>query len=149
METPPLARGRVRAHRDDARRQGDTPARAGKGEDAWDAEPFDLETPPLARGRARPRVDIVWLRVDDPAETDGSSVPAVVAGYTAGAPLATNPVPPATPARCVVLAWINVPLSGGGAPTVTWKAPYTVSAGGILPVPNWAAAEAAILAARP
>ena len=39
-----------------------------------------------------PRVDVVWLRIDDPAESDGSSVPAVVAGYTAGT-AASSPVP--------------------------------------------------------
>ncbi len=87
-----------------------------------------------AADATRPRVDIVWLRLDDPAESDGSSAPAVVAGYTAGAPLAI-PVAPATPARCMVLATIQVPMSGGGAPTVIWVAPYTVAAGGILPVP--------------
>lgn len=69
-----------------------------------------------------PRVDIVWVRIDDPAESDGSSVPAVVAGYTAGTANA-SPVAPATPARCMVLAQLNVPASGGGAPTVVWKAP--------------------------
>jgi hypothetical protein len=76
-----------------------------------------------------PRVDIVWLRIDDPAESDGSSVPAVVAGYTAGT-AASSPVAPATPARCMVLANINVPQSGGGSPTVTWMAPYALAAGG-------------------
>ena len=78
------------------------------------------------------RTDIVWLRIDDPAEVDGSSVPAVVAGYTAGV-ASGSPAAPATPARCMVLAWVNVPASGGGSPTVTWKAPVTVAAGGILP----------------
>src|SRR5665647_310257 len=86
-----------------------------------------------AADATRPRVDIVWVRLDDPAESDGSSVPAVVAGYTAGAPLAL-PVAPATPARCMVLATINVPLSGGGSPTVIWVAPYTVAAGAPTPV---------------
>jgi hypothetical protein len=76
-----------------------------------------------------PRVDIVWVRLDDPAEGDGSSVPAVVAGYTAGTANA-SPVAPATPARCMVLAQLNVPASGGGAPTAVWKAPQI----GELPV---------------
>jgi len=74
------------------------------------------------------RVDILWMRVDDPPE-DGTAVPAVVGGYTAGA-AASTPAPPATPARCMVLGWVNVPASGGGAPTVTWVAPYMVAAGG-------------------
>jgi hypothetical protein len=33
-----------------------------------------------------------------------------------------------------VIAQINVPASGGGAPTATWVAPYAVAAGGITPV---------------
>jgi len=78
------------------------------------------------------RVDIVWLRIDDPAEADGSSVPAVVAGYTAGT-AASSPAAPATPARCMVLGWVNVPASGGGSPTVTWVAPYAVAAGVLDP----------------
>lgn len=70
------------------------------------------------------RVDLVWVRQDIPLE-DGSAAPAVVPGYTYGTAPGT---PPATPARCMVLAWVNVPASGGGAPTVTWKAPYAVGA---------------------
>jgi len=35
----------------------------------------------------------------------------------------------------MVLATIQVPMSGGGSPTVIWTAPYTVAAGGVLPVP--------------
>jgi Ca2+-binding RTX toxin-like protein len=35
----------------------------------------------------------------------------------------------------MVLATIQVPISGGGSPTVIWTAPYTVAAGGVLPVP--------------
>lgn len=78
------------------------------------------------------RVDIVWVRLDDPAESDGSSVPAVVAGYTAGT-AASTPVAPATPARCMVLATIQVPPSGGGSPTVIWVAPKAVAAGVLDP----------------
>jgi len=76
------------------------------------------------------RVDLVWVRQDIPLE-DGASVPAVVPGYTYGTVAST---PPATPARCMVLAWVNVPASGGGSPTVTWKAPYAVAAGADMPV---------------
>ena len=83
----------------------------------------------------RPRVDIVWVRNDDPSEGDASPNPTVVFGYTAGVPLAI-PVAPATPARCMVLATIQVPMCGGGSPTVIWTAPYTVAAGGVLPVPT-------------
>jgi len=91
-----------------------------------------------AADATRPRIDLVWVRLDDPAESDGSAVPAVVAGYTAGAPLA-SPVAPATPARCMVLVTIQVPMSGGGSPTVIWVAPYTVAAG--APTPVWSQAD--------
>ena len=73
------------------------------------------------------------MQVDDPSESDGSSVPAVTRKYLAGTVASTAP---ATPARSMVVAHINVPISGGGSPTVTWKAPYTVAAGGIQPVPT-------------
>lgn len=79
-----------------------------------------------------PRRDIVWVRIDDPAEADGSSVPAAVPGYTVGA-AASTPAAPAAPARAMVLAEINVPAAGSGAPTVTWVAPRTAAAGGIIP----------------
>ena len=90
------------------------------------------------------RTDIVWLRIDDPAEVDGSTVPAVVAGYTAGTTggLGLGGGNPATPARGIVLAWVNVPASGGGAPTVTWKAPYAVAAGAPIPVRSLAERDA-------
>jgi len=71
------------------------------------------------------RVDLIWIRQDIPVE-DGAAVPAVVPGYTYGTVAST---PPATPARCLVIAWINVPASGGGSPSVTWKAPYLSAAG--------------------
>lgn len=77
------------------------------------------------------RVDLIWVRQDIPLE-DGSAAPAAVPGYTFGTVASTAP---ALPARCLLLAWVNVPASGGGSPTVVWKAPYVVAAGGILPVP--------------
>jgi len=43
--------------------------------------------------------------------------------------------PPPTPARCLVIAQVNVPASGGGSPSVTWVAPYAVSAG--APAITW------------
>ncbi len=79
------------------------------------------------------RVDIIYVQISDPAESDGSSVPSVVRGYLAGTASA-SPVAPTPPARSFVIANINVPVSGGGSPSVTWVAPTTVSAGGILPV---------------
>jgi len=75
------------------------------------------------------RVDLIWVRQDIPLE-DGSAVPDVVPGYTFGTVAGT---PPALPARCLLLAWVNVPASGGGSPTVTWKAPYLAAAGVLEP----------------
>jgi hypothetical protein len=39
----------------------------------------------------------------------------------------------------MVLATIQVPMSGGGSPTVIWVAPYTVAAG--APTPVWSATD--------
>jgi hypothetical protein len=79
-----------------------------------------------------PRKDALWVGVNDPVE-DGSSVPAIVGGYTAGT-AAASPTPPATPARCMRLATIDVPASGGGSPTCTFDAPVAVAAGGVSTV---------------
>lgn len=86
-----------------------------------------------AANATNPRKDIICVRLDDPAEGDGSSVPAVVVTYTAGA-AAASPTQPATPARSMLLAVINVPVSGGGSPTVTPAWPYAVGAGVPWPV---------------
>jgi hypothetical protein len=75
---------------------------------------------------ATARQDIMWVRIDDSNTSDGSGARQVVIDYT------PNTLTP--PARAFVIAIINVPATGGGAPTVTWVAPYTVAAGGILPV---------------
>jgi len=78
-----------------------------------------------------PRTDIVWVKIDDSNTSDGSSgAPRVELDYSANT---TTP-----PARAFVIAQINVPASGGGSPTVTWVAPYTVAAGGILPIASTA-----------
>lgn len=86
-----------------------------------------------AANATNPRIDIIYVQVDDPSESDGSTVPAVTRKYLAGTAAAV-PAAPTTPARSFVVAKINVPTSGGGSPTVTWAAPYAVGAGGILPV---------------
>jgi hypothetical protein len=77
------------------------------------------------------RKDLLSVRCDDPAEADGSTDPAVTFVCTKGAEDGSN-VAPATPARSMALAWINVPASGGGASTITWVANYLP--GGITPV---------------
>lgn len=87
---------------------------------------FDaVATGAITPAGATARTDTIWVRVDDPAESDGSSVPVVVRGYTAG--------PTAPPARSFTIARINVPATGGGSPTVTWVAPYAAAAGASVP----------------
>lgn len=75
-----------------------------------------------AANASNPRVDLLYARLSDPAESDGSSMPQVEILYLAGT-AAASPSAPATPARGSALAWINVPVAGGGSPTVTWVAP--------------------------
>jgi hypothetical protein len=103
---------------------------AGPYQFAFDAVATGAVT---AANATNPRVDIIYVQIDDPGESDGSSVPAVTRKYLAGT-AAPSPSAPALPVtRAFVIANINVPVSGGGSPTVTWNAPYTVAAGGILP----------------
>lgn len=77
------------------------------------------------------RIDRLDVQVDDPAESDGSSVPAVRVVRTDGT--AGSGVPAAAPSRSHPLALINVPASGGGSPTVTWNATYYAAPGGSVP----------------
>lgn len=86
-----------------------------------------------ASNASNPRIDILSVRIDDPAEGDGTSVPAVTMVYTAGV-AAGSPVAPATPARSFIIAQFNFTAGSGTTPSVTWVAPYTVAAGGVQPV---------------
>lgn len=82
------------------------------------------------------RKDIVYVKLDDPAETDGSSVPAATFQYLVG-PADGTTNPPATPARSMVLGYINVPNAGGGgasSATVTQVWPYATAVGGVITV---------------
>ena len=90
-----------------------------------------------ASNASNPRSDILSVRIDDPAEGDGTSVPAATLVYTAGV-AAGSPVAPATPARSFIIAQFNFTAGVGTTPSVTWVAPYTVAAGGILPVTSLA-----------
>jgi hypothetical protein len=108
----------------------ETAAEAGPYAYAIDADVTGAVT---AANATNPRKDIVYVQLDDPAESDGSTVPAITPKYLAGTAAAT-PAAPATPARSMVLAEINVPVSGGGSPTVVWKAPRSAAAGGIVHV---------------
>lgn len=106
-----------------------------------------------AANASNPRVDVVYVQLADPAESDGTTTPGITVGYLAGTAAAT-PVAPSAPARSLVLAQINVPRSGGGSPSVTFTAPYTVAAGGTLPVdtlanlnavPGWPGGHASVV----
>lgn len=113
-------------------------AEAGPYEFAFDAAATGAIT---AADASNPRTDIIYVKVSDPSEGDGSTVPSVVRGYLAGTAAAV-PTVPAAPARSFVVAQINVPKAGGGNPTVTWVAPYAVAAGAPLYVPTKAALDA-------
>ena len=85
------------------------------------------------------RWDGIFVCIDDPAESDGSSTPAARVVYVAGNANATPSLGepgaasgPAVPARSVRIARIVVPQSGGGSPSVVWLAPVCAAAGGIF-----------------
>lgn len=84
-----------------------------------------------AADATNPRIDLLSVQLSDPAAGDGTSAPGVAIVYTAGT-AAASPSPPATPARALALAQINVPQSGGGASSVTVVAPYMSGASGIV-----------------
>lgn len=76
------------------------------------------------------RKDGLYVTLSDPAEGDGTATPGVAITYLAGTPAAA-PVMPATPARSMLLARLDVPKSGSGSPTATWLAPVLAMAGGV------------------
>jgi hypothetical protein len=82
------------------------------------------------------RIDLITARIDDPAESDGSSVPAVVFVYTAGTASGSPVAPSPATSRELTLATVTVPASGGGSAVVTWAAPYAATSGGFIPVRN-------------
>ena len=98
-----------------------------------------------------PRWDTLAVQINDPAESDGSSVPSPAIVYTAGVASA-SPAEPALPARSFLLARIVVPQSGGGSPSVVWLAPVMAAAGGFYlnpPAAQQTALDAIATAASP
>jgi len=85
-----------------------------------------------------PRQDAVYVQINDAAESDGTvGAPNIKIDYLAGTVNSGGTlVIAAVPPRSFVIAYINVPTSGGGSPTVTWAAPYAVAAGAVQPVPS-------------
>lgn len=75
-----------------------------------------------AANGTNPRVDIIYVQVNDNVQDSSGSEGGLI-GYLAGTP-AASPVAPSPPnSRCMVLANISVPVSGGGNPSVSWVAP--------------------------
>lgn len=115
----------------------ETPADAGPYCYSVDPAWTEALTPAAATDQ---RVDSVFVSMQDPAEGDGSSAPdanlsyvAGLAGPAGGARGAAGG-PPAIPDQSFELAQITVPKSGTGNPSVTFVAPYSIAAGGIVPV---------------
>lgn len=79
------------------------------------------------------RKDIAYIQVSDSSSGDGSGALTAPVSYLAGTPAAI-PVAPALPARSYLVGTINVPVSGGGSPTVVLNPAVFVAAGGIQPV---------------
>lgn len=117
---------------------------AGPYSYAFDTAQTGAMTP--APSNPNSRIDIVWVRIDDPSESDGSTTPAPVAGYTAGVAAASNPAVPSPPAvtggssRYIVIGQILVPFSG--SPVVTVTAPFAAAAGGRVLVRSQAERDA-------
>jgi hypothetical protein len=87
------------------------------------------------------RKDIVYIQVNDSTAGDGSGAVTAEVEYLAGTP-ASTPVAPTLPARSFLVGTINVPISGGGSPTVTLNTARFVAAGGIQPVASQAERDA-------
>jgi hypothetical protein len=81
---------------------------------------------------SNPRKDIVVGRMRD--NTEDSSGFIVDEVYLITGTPASIPVAPSTPAGQLYLGTIDVPVSGGGNPTLTYNPTFTVAIGGILPV---------------
>jgi hypothetical protein len=114
----------------------------------WYAVDADVTGSVDAANATNPRMDLIYARVSDPAESDGSTDPEVEILYLAGT-AASSPTPPATPARSIPLAVLNVPKVGGGATTVTWVAPYMAAPGGLVYVRTGAERDALAAALAP
>jgi hypothetical protein len=93
------------------------------------------------------RIDALDLRVDDTAVDSSGNRQAIIV-YTAGT-AASTPVAPTLAARSLRLATLNIPIAGGGSPTVVPTTQFAVAAGGILPVANGATRAALVTNGAP
>lgn len=126
----------------------DKQASAAAGPYMYAIDANETKTLDAAHG-THPRIDIITVRLDDPAESDGSSNPAVVVVYKAGTAAASPATPTPATSRELILATIAVPQSGGGSAVVTWVAPYTVAAGAVVPVRDTTERDALATAVGP
>lgn len=100
---------------------------------------YQVQSGPLtAASGSFTRNDLVYLQFGDPAEGDGSAVPAVSFGYATGPADGSLALPALPNTRCIGYMQINVPRAGTGAPTSTWIAPYCAAAG----APVWVRSKA-------
>jgi hypothetical protein len=95
----------------------------------------------VAADQTNPRKDLVYVQINDSSAGDGSGGLSAEVLYLAGTPGVT-PSAPALPARSFEVGVINVPVSGGGSPTVTLNPARFVSAGAVLPVESQAKQDA-------
>lgn len=103
---------------------------AGAAAGPYFASVSTTQTGSMNAANSYARIDLLSLTLSDPAEGDGTTTPGVVITYTVGT---SSGLAPATPARSFAFAQISVPATGGGSPSTTWVAPFTVAAGGITP----------------
>jgi hypothetical protein len=100
------------------------------------AGPYDFalqaESHSLVDAEANPRKDIVVIGVED--HDEDASGQRRVRSYVVKGTAAPSPGEPAVPTGAIRIATVDVPVSGGGSPTVTVNALWTVAVGGILPV---------------
>jgi hypothetical protein len=90
--------------------------------------PVNAAAGAIAAAAGSVRVDLIYGQINDPNTGDGSGgTPRVTVDIQTGVPGAG--VPALTAARAFVISQINVPISGGGLPTVTWVANVTAAAG--------------------
>lgn len=82
-----------------------------------------------------PRKDIVYIQVNDSSAGDGSGATTAPVLYLAGTPAPSgSQVAPTLPPRSFLVGTIDVPVAGGGSPSVTLNPARFVAAGGVLPV---------------
>lgn len=93
-----------------------------------------------AADATNPRKDIVYIQLND-SDMDTSGAKSAPLLYLAGQ-AGTNPQPPALPPRSFLVGTINVPVAGGGSPTVVLNPARYAAAGAPLPVSSLAERDA-------